>query len=153
MSSTVLEGSDKENEGEITVGPRKPQIAYEKRCAVLALHWWTDMSYVRIAQSLKLSESTAKHIVAVAKVRASDPDDFDDCLACLAPMHGRGHPPKIAEGSEQSVALKELSQKDELHYQKTFVEIAKKLGIDAARSTLEKMFHEHHNLFRRYELL
>ena len=56
---------------------------------------------------------------------------------------------KIPEGSVQSEALRALSQSDELHWQMPFLDITKELGIPAARSTLETVFHGHHNIFRR----
>jgi len=47
------------------------------------------------------------------------------------------------------MALGELSQSDEEHWQMPFTDIAKELNIYAARSTLEKVLHDHHGLFRR----
>lgn len=58
-------------------------------------------------------------------------------------------PGKIVEGSAESIALHDLSQKDETHCQMPLEDIAKELGIHAARSTLEHVFHDHHNIFRR----
>lgn len=70
-------------------------------------------------------------------------------LACLEDKHDGRRPVKIPEGSEASLALRDLSQKDEAHWQMPFEDIAKELEIQAARSTLENVFHDHHNIFRR----
>lgn len=70
-------------------------------------------------------------------------------LACLDNEHGGGLPPKIAEHSKASVALRDLSQQDEAHWQMPFEDIAKELNINVARSTLEHVFHDHHDIFRR----
>ena len=64
-------------------------------------------------------------------------------------QHGGGNPKRFPEGSEESQALRDLSQKDEKHWLKTFPEIACELGIIAARSKLERVFHKQHNIFRR----
>lgn len=59
-------------------------------------------------------------------------------------------PTRIAEGSQTSIALRDLSQQDEIHWQMPFEDIAKELGItNIARSTLEHIFHDHHDIFRR----
>lgn len=58
-------------------------------------------------------------------------------------------PSKIAEGSEAFIALRDLSQQDETHWQMPFEDIAKELRITVARSTLEHIFHDHHDIFRR----
>ncbi|RPA90329.1 hypothetical protein L873DRAFT_1795552 [Choiromyces venosus 120613-1] len=63
--------------------------------------------------------------------------------------YGGGNPEKYAEGSKESNALQDLSQKDEEHWQRTFPEIASELGIPAACSTLEQIFHSQHNIFQR----
>ena len=75
--------------------------------------------------------------------------DFQDVLACLEDQHGGGRPQIIPEGSEQSIILYDLSQKDEEYWQMPFEDIAKELGIQAARSTLKHVFHDQHGLFRR----
>jgi len=69
-------------------------------------------------------------------------------LACLEDQHGRGRPQKIPEGSEEFIALYNLSQKDEEHWKIPFEDIAKGLEIQAAQSTLEHVFHDQHGLFR-----
>ncbi|RPB04650.1 hypothetical protein L873DRAFT_1928331 [Choiromyces venosus 120613-1] len=53
------------------------------------------------------------------------------------------------EGCDESIALRDLSQKDEEHWQMPFPEIAKELNITATRSTLEQVFHSQHQIFRR----
>jgi len=56
---------------------------------------------------------------------------------------------RFPEGSEESEALRDLSQKDEEHWQRPFPEIADELRMVAARSTLEQVLHSQHNIFRR----
>ena len=75
--------------------------------------------------------------------------EFEDVLACIGDMHGGGRPLKFPEGSAESVPLRDLSQKDKYHWQMPFEDVAKELGIKAARSTLEHIFHDQHGLFRR----
>ncbi|RPA88806.1 hypothetical protein L873DRAFT_1724535, partial [Choiromyces venosus 120613-1] len=75
--------------------------------------------------------------------------DFDDVLACLEDELKGGNPERFIEGSEESLALRDLSQKDEEHWERTFPEIVQELGIKAARSTLEQVFHSQHQIFRR----
>lgn len=60
-------------------------------------------------------------------------------------------PVKISEGSTQSIALRDLSQKDETHWQMPFEDIAKELdtGLHIAQSALEPIFQDHHDIFRR----
>lgn len=60
-------------------------------------------------------------------------------------------PTKISEGSDESIALRDLSQHDEAHWQMPFEDIAKELacGITVARSTLKHIFLNHHDIFRR----
>lgn len=88
-------------------------------------------------------------LLTIEKARAADSNVFEDVLACLGSEYGGGRPSKIAEDSEESIALYDLSQKDEIHWQMPFEDIAKELGISAARSTLEHVFHDHHDIFRR----
>ena len=52
-------------------------------------------------------------------------------------------------GAGYTIALYDLSQKDEEHWQMPFKDIAKELGIQAARSTLQHVFHDQHGLSRR----
>ncbi|RPB00242.1 hypothetical protein L873DRAFT_1681362, partial [Choiromyces venosus 120613-1] len=74
--------------------------------------------------------------------------DFEDVLSCLEDIHGGGRLARFLEGSAESVILGELSQKDEEYWQMPFTDIANELNIYAARSTLEKVFPNHHGLFR-----
>ncbi|KAG0131562.1 hypothetical protein HOY82DRAFT_646266, partial [Tuber indicum] len=120
-----------------------------KRAVVLALNWHAGLSFKVIAEKVKVNEGTVRRIVKRAKERAADKNDFDDVLGCLTDVHGGGREARFPEGGRESMALAELSQKDEEHWQMPFLDIAKELNIFAARSTLEKVFHDHHNLFRR----
>jgi len=70
-------------------------------------------------------------------------------LACLEDIHGGGREQRFPEGSAESEALRARSQLDEQHWQMPFPDIAKELGIIAARSTIESVFHLQHNIFRR----
>ena len=54
----------------------------------------------------------------------------------------------IPEGSEASLALKKASQDGPKGYTKTFPQLAEDLGIKAARSTIERVMHNHHNIYR-----
>lgn len=59
-------------------------------------------------------------------------------------------PTRIAEDSKVTIALHDLLQKDEVHWQMPFEDVAKELGIEnIAHSTLEDVFHNHHDIFRR----
>lgn len=49
---------------------------------------------------------------------AFNSEDFDDVLACLSNKTGGGNPERFPEGCEESLALRDLSQKDEEHWQK-----------------------------------
>jgi len=84
--------------------------------------------------------------------RAADSTDFNDVLACLEDIHGGGRPEQFLVGSPESKALHARSQQDERHWQMRFPDIAKELGIVAARSTIESVFHLQHNIFRRREI-
>ncbi|RPB04652.1 hypothetical protein L873DRAFT_1786137 [Choiromyces venosus 120613-1] len=107
------------------------------------------MSPQAVVTKLDLKKSTIKDILRKAKARAADPGDFDNMLGCLEGYHEGGNPEKYAAGSEESIALRDLSQQDEEHWQQTLPEIAQELGIPAAYSTLEQIFHSQHNIFQR----
>lgn len=149
-----------------------PRVPLLVRAVILGLHWHGGITFNTISTKLGVAERTASNIIRKAKVtseinlslgarhnyaqvltggktRAMDSEDFEDVLACLESEYGGGMPPKIAEGSEASIALHDLSQKDETYWQMPFEDIAKELGISAARSTLEHVFHDHHDIFRR----
>jgi len=81
-------------------------------------------------------------------MRASDPNDFHDLDAVLGSLDRPGRPEIIPEGSEKSLALKKASQDGPEGYQKTFPQLAKELNIKAARSTIERVMHNHHNIYR-----
>jgi len=83
------------------------------------------------------------------KICASDPNDFDDILACLEDKQEGGNPERFPVGCSELLALRDLSQIDEDHWQKTFPKIAEELGIRAACSTLKQVFHSQHQIFRR----
>ncbi|PUU77511.1 hypothetical protein B9Z19DRAFT_1065759 [Tuber borchii] len=95
-----------------------------KRAAILTLNWHAQMSYRKIGTQLGISKSTVESIIKRAKACASDPEDFDDVLACLDSQHGGGNPKRFPEGCEESLALRDLSQKDKEHWLKTFPEVA-----------------------------
>ena len=59
-----------------------------------------------------------------------------------------GRPEVIPEGSEKSLALQSASQDGPKGYRKTFPKLAQDLGIKAARSTIERVMHNHHNIHR-----
>jgi len=59
-----------------------------------------------------------------------------------------GRPDVIPEGSEMSLALQSASQDGPEGYRKTFPRLAQDLGIKAARSTIERVMHNHHNIHR-----
>jgi len=73
-------------------------------------------------------------------------------LACLEDAHGGGREQRFPYGSTESEALRQLSQQDEEHWQMPFLDIAKELGIIAARSTIETVFHLQYNIFRRKQI-
>ncbi|RPA91597.1 hypothetical protein L873DRAFT_1780844 [Choiromyces venosus 120613-1] len=107
------------------------------------------MSPRAVATKLDLKKSTVEDILRKVKAQAADPGDFDDVLGCLEGCHEGGNPEKYAAGSEESIALRDLSQQDEEHWQRTIPEIAQELGIPTACSTLEQIFHSQHNIFQR----
>lgn len=77
-------------------------------------------------------------------------EDFEDVLACVEDEHRDGRPTRIAEDLEASIALHDLSQQDESHWQMPFEDIAKELRIsNIALSTLKYIFHDYHDIFRR----
>lgn len=47
-----------------------------------------------------------------------------------------------------SLALQSASQAGPEGYRKTFLQLAQDLGIKAARSTIEHVMHNHHNIHR-----
>lgn len=51
--------------------------------------------------------------------------------------------------SEASITLRDLSQKDEVQLQMLLQGIAEELDIQVARSTLEDIFNDHYDMFRR----
>ena len=55
----------------------------------------------------------------------------------------------IPEGSKESLDLAATALMDDEHQEMTFPEVAQELGIKAARSTLEKVMHKHHKIYRR----
>lgn len=65
----------------------------------------------------------------------------------MSDKQGSGLPPKIAEGFKTLIALCDGPQKDEVHRQMTFEDIAKELEINVPGSTLKYVFHEHCDIF------
>ena len=124
------------------------RIYLAKRAAILTLNWKANWTFERIAADLGVHESTASQIIQSAKNRAADLSDFEDILACLEDVHRGGREQRFPEGSAQSEALRACSQQDEEHWQMPFPDIAKELGIVAARSTIESVFHLQYQIFQ-----
>lgn len=59
-----------------------------------------------------------------------------------------GRPEKIPAGSEAAERLRELILRDAEHQDMTWPEVAKELGLDACRSTIERVVHQHLNIHR-----
>ena len=57
-------------------------------------------------------------------------------------------PQKYPNRSEGSERLREVAIQDEEHRLRTFPQIARKAGIQLADSTVYKIMHQHHNLYR-----
>ena len=57
-------------------------------------------------------------------------------------------PQKFPPGSEVSLRLKELATQDEEHRLRTFPQIAREAGVQATDSTIYKIMHQHHSLYR-----
>lgn len=146
---------------------RGPSIPAAKRHAILALHWFTNKLWMEISTDLKVHPDSARHLCRCAKVCTintsfnmntnlyqewtPDPEDFEAVLMVIGTdidRAGMGLTEKISEGSAEFQALAKLTLKDEEHYRKPSPEIAKELGISAARSTIENVMHNHHAIFR-----
>ena len=56
-------------------------------------------------------------------------------------------PQKYPPGSEVSLRLKELTTQDEEHRLRTFPQIAREAGVQAADSTIYRIMHQHHSLY------
>lgn len=67
------------------------------------------------------------------------PESLPDLYSVLEDKPRSGRPVKIAKGSEESRALRDLALQDQDHWQKPWPEIAKEAGIKCARSTIEKV--------------
>jgi hypothetical protein len=74
---------------------------------------------------------------------------FDDVLNEVHDAPRSGRPECMPKGGLQSEALGTMALQDKRHWDITFVELAKELYIDHARSTLERVMHNHHDIFRR----
>lgn len=79
---------------------------------------------------------------------ASDSSNIQDFFATMGDMDRTGQPEVIAEGSKRSQQVGALAVKDREHWQRSWPEIAKKVGVIAARCIVEKVMHEHHNHVR-----
>lgn len=57
-------------------------------------------------------------------------------------------PQKFPPGSKVSLRFKTLGTQDEEHRLRTFPQIAQEAGVQAADSTIYKIMHQHHSLYR-----
>ena len=74
---------------------------------------------------------------------------MDDILENLGSRKYSGRPPVIPEGTADSNLLGEMALKDKEHWDMPFPDLAKELEIFHAGSTIERIMHKHHNIFRR----
>jgi len=84
-------------------------------------------------------------VEAISKDRIT----LDDMLGALKDAKRQGRPQVIQEGSADSQQLGEMAIKDREHWDMPFPDLAKALGIAGARSTIERVMHNHHSIFRR----
>jgi hypothetical protein len=122
-------------------------------------------SWLEIANALQVDCEAARKLVrrAVDRARekvadkekllmeAVDLEDlaFDDALNGLHDSARPGRPEAMPQGGADSEALERMALADKKHWDMTFVELAKELYINHARSTIERVMHEHHNIYRR----
>jgi hypothetical protein len=155
------------------------EIPLLKRAAVLTFWWFGKGDYTRsfpqpqpehrpwmeIANTLQVNDNSARCLVQRAIERAKeklaekqkllvdavDVDEltFDDLLNELHDTPKPGRPECMPKGGAESEALGHLALLDKRHWDMTFVELAKELYIHHARSTLERVMHQHHNIYRR----
>jgi hypothetical protein len=158
---------------------RGPEIPLVKRAAVLTFWWFGNgdfkrpspqhnvehRSWLEISNALQVSNEAARALVQrtierarekVAEkekllVDAVDVDElaFDDVLNELHDAPRSGRPESMPKGGAESEALGKLALLDKKHWDMTFVELAKELYIHHARSTIERVMHQHHNIYRR----
>lgn len=147
-------------------GPRSaPKVRFLLRAVILGLHWHGHLTYKVIGEVFEVMERTASDIICKVKVwlkyllykintnysqaRAADSNDFHNVLACLDNECSSGLPPKTAQNSEASIVLRDLLGQGEARWRVPFENIAGELGVCLARSTLGRVFHDHHDIFRR----
>ena len=85
------------------------------------------------------------------KARAGENAEFEDVYRCLEGPYehenGASKRKRFAADSPEGKTLLDLSMSDLDHRDMPWTDIAKEAGIKAARSTIEKLFHEN-NVFR-----
>ena len=79
----------------------------------------------------------------------SDRVALDDMLDALKDAKRQGRPQAISEGSATSQLLGEVALKDKEHWDISSPDPVKALGIGGACSTVERVMHNHHAIFRR----
>jgi hypothetical protein len=155
------------------------EIPLIKRAAVLTFWWFGNgdfkqpspqhvehrQSWLEIAHALQVNDETARTVVQRAMGRAKEKVadkqkllveavdieelTFDDVLNEVHDAPRPGRPECMPKGGLESEAMGTMALQDKRHWDMTFVEFAKELYIDHARSTLERVMHNHHDIYRR----
>ncbi|RPB05884.1 hypothetical protein L873DRAFT_1884149 [Choiromyces venosus 120613-1] len=135
--------------------PQGKSLSIAIRAAIVALHLCGQMPFKQVAVSLHINKKTVYQVYRKVEERSRSPR-IKDMLTAVDQGNGVYEKPAVPQkhprGSEGSERLKQRAVKDEEHHQRTFPKITREAGIKIAHSTVYKLMHEHHNLYRyRYQ--
>ena len=129
--------------------PNRHEVPLEMRDAIVALNIITRFSQCQIAKALCLKQQTISDILARSAAQTTEEEGPLGQFKHLAYPTRPGRPELVPEGSKESPDPAATALMDDKHQEMTFPEVAQELGIKAARSTLEKVMHKHHKIYRR----
>jgi hypothetical protein len=130
-----------------------PEISYEKRVAVVVLRLLCGFAFALIAEKLDLELRSVHHVYSRAIQRTDEGlrDSFLDVARNVKDAERSGRPAIIANGSPASMQLRQLF----LEYFDLPIEVITGYiaGIKMARSTAERIAHEHRDPLCNKELV
>ena len=118
------------------------------RAAIVTMRVFYQEKYEDIERKIGVKASTSRNIFVGIRNRAGN-DDFHELMANLELARPIGRSPKVVNGTPESAAIRDLLME---HPEQKFEEVGENFGIPLARSTIEKIAHEHRDPVHHYAI-
>ena len=126
------------------------EVPHEIRVAIIVMKYFFNLRWKEIAQRLNLHPRTVSVIWQRAIARTTDPTDFREIAASTSSLERSGRPSIIIDGTPASQQLRDLFT---THFELPFEVVAEYFcGLKVARSTLERIAHDHRDSIHPYPL-